>query len=100
MEGVLYVSKLPVTADGKVSAPGLAHVACSCHVSGGIRGEGSCFKAAPNLPPKSGLERESAVADHHKQVETMLASSSSVIARLGTLAVEPTFLAWVRKATW
>ena len=40
VEGVLYVSKLPVTADGKVStsATSLAHVGCVCHVSGGTRG--------------------------------------------------------------
>ena len=54
VEGVLYVSKLPVTADGKVytSALGLAHVACSYHISSGTRGEGICLEAAPKLPPK------------------------------------------------
>ena len=102
VEGLLYVSKLPVTADGKVSTstPTLSHVACSCHVSGGTRGEGSCLESAPKLPPKSGSEQESAVADHHKQVGAILASSSSVAARLSTLSVEPTFLTRVHKATW
>ena len=59
--------QVAVTADGKVftSTTGLAHVAYSCHVSGGTRGEGSCLEAAPKLPPKSGFEGESAVADHH-----------------------------------
>ena len=52
------------------------------------------------LPPKSGFERESAVADHHKQREAMLASRNEVIARLGTLAVDPSFLARVHEATW
>ena len=99
---MLYVSKLPVTADGKVStsATSLAHVGCVCHISGGTRGVGSCCEAAPKMPPKSGFERESAVADHHKQREAMLASRSEVVARLGTLAVEPTFLARVHEATW
>ena len=89
VEGVLYVSKLPVTADEKVftSATSLSHVGCVCHVSGGTRGEGSCCEAAPKLPPKSGLERESAVTDRHKQREAILATSSDVVARLGTLAV-------------
>ena len=93
--GGVFVRKLPVTADGKVSASttGLSHVVCSCHVSGETRGEGSCVHAARKLPPKSGFEREPAVADHHKQVGAMLASSSrSVVARLDKLAVEPTFL--------
>ena len=83
VEGLLYVSKLPVTANGKIStsASGFAHVACSCHISGGARGEGSCLEAAPKLPPMLGFERESAVADYHKQVGAMLACSSSVIAR-------------------
>ena len=67
---------------------------------GGARLEGSCLKAAPKLPPKSGFELESAVADHHKQVRAMLASSSSVVARLITLSVEPMFLARVHEATW
>ena len=49
----------------------------------------SCLEAAPKLPPKSGLERESAVADHHKQVGATLARSKSVVARLNTLAVKP-----------
>ena len=102
MEGVLYVGKLPVTTDGKfaTSTSGLAYVACFYHVSGRIRGERSCLEAAPKLPPKSGYKQESAMADHHTQVEAMLANSSSVIARLGALAVEPTFLAWVHEATW
>ena len=102
VEGVLYVSKLPVTADGKVtiSTTKLAHVACSFHVSGGTRGKGSCLEAAPKLPPKLRFEQESAVADHQQQVGAMLASSSSVCAGLGTLAVEPTFLTRVHKATW
>ena len=102
VEGVLYVSKLPVTADGKVSAsaPEHAHVGCVCQVSSGARGAGSCREVAPKEAPKSGSERESAVADHHKQREATLASSSDVIARLGTLAVEPTFLARVHEATW
>ena len=57
-------------------------------------------KAALKLPPKSGFKRESAVADHHKQVGAMLASSSSVRARLGTLVIKPTFLARVYEAIW
>ena len=99
---MLYVSKLPVTADGKVSASATehAHVGCVCHVSSGTRGAGSCREAAPKEAPKSRSERESAVADHHKQREATLASRSDVIARLGTLAVEPTFLARVHEATW
>ena len=102
VEGVLYVSKLPVTADGKVStsATSLAHVDCAYHVSGGTCWVGSCCEAAPKMPPKLGIERESAVADHHKQREAMLASRSDVVARLGTLAIKPTFLARVHKATW
>ena len=40
------------------------------------------------------------MADHHKQREATLAFRSDVIARLGTLAVEPTFLARVHEATW
>ena len=102
VEGVLYVSKLPVTADGKVSAsaPEHAHVGCVCQVSSGTRGASSCKEAAPKGAPKSGSERESAVADHHKQREATLASRSDVIASLGTLAVEPTFLARVHEATW
>ena len=102
MEGVPYVSKLPVTADGKISASALVltHVTCSYHVSGGTRGGRSCLEAAAKLPPKLGVERESAVADHHKQVGAMLASSCSVVGRLSTLAVEPTLLAWVHEATW
>ena len=99
---MLYVSKFPVTADRKVStsASGLAHVACSCHVSGGTRGEESCLESAPRLPPKSEFEQESAVADHHQQVRAMLASSSSVVARLNMLSAECTFLVWVHKSTW
>ena len=102
VEGVLYVSKLPVTADGKVSAsaPEHAHVGCVCHVSSGTRGVRSCCEAAPQGPPKSGSERGSAVADHHKQREATLASKNETLARLGTLAVEPTFLARVHEATW
>ena len=102
VEGVLYVSKLPVTADGKVStsATSLAHVGCVCHVSGETRGVGSCCEAAPKGAPKLGFERESAVADHHKQREAMLATSSDVVARLGMLGVEPMFLARVHEATW
>ena len=102
VEGVLYVSKLPVTADGKAatSATSLAHVGCVCHVRSGTRGVGSCCEAAPKMPPKSGIERESAVADHHKQREATLASRNKVVARLGTFAVKPTFLARVHKATW
>ena len=102
VEGVLYVSKLPVTADGKVStsATSLTHVGCVCHVSCGTRGVGSCCEAAPKVPPKLGFERESAVADHHKQREAMLSSRNEVVARLGMLAVEPTFLARVHNATW
>ena len=102
VEGVLYISKLPVTADGKVSAsaPEHAHVGCVCHVSGGTRGAGSCREAAPTEAPKLRSERESAVADHHKQREATLASRRDVIARLGTLAVEPSFLARVHEATW
>ena len=94
VESVLYVSKFPVTADGKVStsATGFARVDCTCYVSNGTRGEGSCCEAAPKLPPKSGFEQESAVADHHKQGKAMLASNNDVVARLGTLAVEPMFL--------
>ena len=57
-------------------------------------------EAATKLPPKLGFERESAVADLHKQVGAMLASSSSVVMRLSTLAVIPKFLAWVHEATW
>ena len=52
------------------------------------------------MPPKLGFERESAVADYHKQREATLASRNKVVARLGTLAVEPTFLARVHEATW
>ena len=102
VEGVLYISKLPVTADGKVSAsaPEHAHVGCVCHVSSGTRGARSCREAAPKGAPKSGSERESAVADHHKQREATLASRNEALARLGTLAVEPTFLARVHEATW
>ena len=102
VEGMLYVSKLPVTADGKVSAsaPEHAHVGCVCHISSGTRGAGSCREAAPKGAPKLGYKRESAVADHHKQKKATLASSSDVIARLGTLFVEPTFLARVHEATW
>ena len=70
------------------------------HVSGGTRGVGSCCEAAPKVPPKSGFERESAVADHHKQREAILASRNEVIARLGKLAVKPTFLARVHEAAW
>ena len=83
-----------MSADGKAStsAPGLAHVAYSHQVSGGTRGGSSCLEATPKLPPKSGFKRESAVADHYKQVEAMLASSSSVVAKLSTLAIDPTFL--------
>ena len=33
-------------------------------------------------------------------MEAILASSSSVVARLSTLAIEPTFLARVHEATW
>ena len=100
--GGVSVRKLPVTADDKVSASatGLSHVVCSCHVSSETRGERSCVEAALKVPPKSGFEREPAVADHHKQVGAMLASSSCVIARLGTLAIKPTFLARVHEATW
>ena len=99
---MLYVSKFSVTADGKVSTSAilLTHVGCVCHVIGGTRGLGSCCEAAPKVPPKLGFERESAVADHHKQREAMLASRSEVAARLGTLAVKPTFLARVHEATW
>ena len=99
---MLYVSKLPVTADGKVSASTTyhTHVGCVCHVSSGARGVRSCCEAAPKVLPKSGFERESAVADHHKQREAKLASRNEVVARLGTLAVEPTFLARVHEATW
>ena len=57
-------------------------------------------EAAPKGPPKSGSGRESAVADHHKQREATLASRNEVVARLGTLAVKPTFLARVHEATW
>ena len=83
VEGVLYMSKLPVTADGKVSTSTtrLKHVAFSFHVSGGTRGKGSYLESAPKLPPKSGFEQESAVADHHKQGKAMLASSNDVVAR-------------------
>ena len=63
-------------------------------------GLGGCCEAAPKMPPKLGIERESAVADRHKQREAMLASRSEVVARLGTLAIEPTFLTRVREATW
>ena len=99
---MLYVSKLPVTTDGKVStsATSLAHLGCVCHVSSGTRGVGSCCEAAPKVPPKKGAKRESAVADHHKQREDTLASRNKVVARLGMLAVEPTFLARVHEATW
>ena len=102
MEGVLYISKLPVTADGKVSAsaPEHAHVGYVCHVSSGTRGVRSYKEAAPKGPPQSGSERRSAVADHHKQREATLASRSDVIGRLGTLTVDPTFLARVHEATW
>ena len=99
---MLYVSKLPVTADGKVSAsaPEHAHVDCICHVSNGTCGVGNCRESAPKLPPKSGFERESGVADHHKQGKAMLPTRSDVAARLCTLAIEITFLARVCKATW
>ena len=73
---------------------------CVCHISNGTRGEGGCLEAGPKLPPKSEFKQESAVADHYKHGKTMLASSYDVVARLGTLAVEPTFLAWVYKVTW
>ena len=73
---------------------------CVCHVSNETLGEGSCLEAAPKLPPKSGFERESAVADHHKQREATLASGNEVIVKLGRLAVEPMFLARVHEATW
>ena len=101
MEGVLYVAKLLVTADGRVttSAPALSHVACPCQVNGGVCGARSCLEPGPKMPPKLVLERKSAVADHDKQVGATLACSNSVTARLNILAVEPTFLAWVHKAT-
>ena len=88
VEGVLYVHKLPVTADGKVStsATRLAHVECSYHISGGTRGEVNYLEAAPKLPQKLGFDKKSAVANHHKHVGAILASGSSVSARLGTLA--------------
>ena len=63
-------------------------------------GQEAAGKLPPKGLPKSGSERESAVADHHKQREATLASKNEVIARLGTLAVEPTFLARVHDATW
>ena len=63
-------------------------------------GQEAAGKLPPKGAPKSGSEQESAVADHHKQREATLASRSDVIARLGTLAVEPTFLARVHEATW
>ena len=65
------MSKLPVTADGKVatSITSHAHVGCVCHVSNGARGDGNCWEAAPKEAPKSGSERESAVVDHRKQRE-------------------------------
>ena len=102
VEGVLYVSKLPVTADGKVSASTTehAHVSCVCHVSSGTRGVRSCDEAAPKGPPKSESEQRSAVASHQKQREATLASGNEVLARLGTLDVKPTFLARVHEATW
>ena len=70
-----------MTADGKVStsATSLAHVDCVCH--GGTCGVESYREAAPKMTPKSGFERESAVADHHKQREAMLASRNEVVAR-------------------
>ena len=40
------------------------------------------------------------MADHHKQAGAMLARSSSVVARMNILDIEPTFLARVHKATW
>ena len=40
------------------------------------------------------------MADHHEQAGAMLAHSSSIAARLNTLAIEPTFLSRVHKATW
>ena len=77
VEGVLYVSKLPVTADGKVSAS--HNLACTRGLclprqqwdTWGRKLQGSC----PQEAPKSGFKRESAVADHHKQREATLASS-------------------------
>ena len=50
VEGVLYVSKLPVTADGKVSAsaPEHAHVGMSATSEVGHVGQ----EAARKLPPK------------------------------------------------
>ena len=73
---------------------------CIYHVSCRTHGEGKCRKAAPKLLQKSGFEQESTVADHHKQGKAMLATSSNVIARLSTLAIEPTFLTRVHEATW
>ena len=58
------------------------------------------MEAAPNLPPRSELERKSAEADHHKQIGTTLVHSDSVDARLNMLAIKPLFLAWVHEATW
>ena len=40
------------------------------------------------------------MADYHEQAGGTLACSSSVAARLNTLAVEPTFLSRVHEATW
>ena len=65
------MEKLPVTTDGKVStsAPAHAHVGCMCHVSNGPRGVRSYEEAAPMEAPKLVAERETAVADPHKQRE-------------------------------
>ena len=68
--------------------------------SGEGHGGRSFLEAAPKLPPKLGLVQKSAVADHYKQDRTTLERSSSIVAKLNTLDVEPTFLARVHKATW
>ena len=51
VEGVLYVGKLPVTADGKVSTsvPAIKHMACPYHVCRGTCGARSCLEAAPKV---------------------------------------------------
>ena len=49
---VLYLAKLPVTADGKITtSTGVkSHVACLCQVRGGTCGGRSCLEAASNYP--------------------------------------------------
>ena len=60
-------------------------------------------EAAGKLPPKGPQSRglsENLYWLITTSREATLASKNEVVARLGTLAVEPTFLARVHEATW